>query len=141
MHRKAVMTLHIIGPIVTSALIYMMASPDVIFIKKASDLIGETICIPVFPTDNVFLRLVRNYLPDMMWGYSLLFALFRIIGNHAADVRKVFWIVFLFSAAMELMQIISFIPGTFDVFDIFAEFLAETAAARMIYKLYSKEDF
>ena len=101
---------------------------------------GKTTRMPVLPTDSVFLGLVRNYLPDMMWGYSLVFALFCIIGNNAAGVWKVFGIAFPFSAALEMMQKVSFVPGTFDVFDIFAEFLAETAAACIIYKLYSREE-
>ncbi len=141
MNRKMIMAVHMTGPIAVGALIYGMASPDVIFIKKASDFIGKTIQIPVFSADDVFLRLVRNYVPDMMWGYSLVFALFFIIGNHAADVWMVFWIAFPFSAAMEMMQKASFVPGTFDVFDIFAEFFAETAAACMIHQLYSREEF
>lgn len=137
MNRKTLMTLHIICPIAVGSLIYSMASPDVIFIKKTADFIGKTICISVFPADSVFLRLVRNYLPDMMWGYSLVFALFCIIGNNAAGVWKAFGIAFPFSAAMEMIQKASFVPGTFDVFDIFVEVLSETAAACIIYKLYS----
>lgn len=140
MNRKIRMTLHIICPMAVGALIYYIASPDVIFVKKIMDLTGETTCMPAFRTDSIFLRLVRNYLPDMVWGYSLFFALFCIIGNHAADVWKVFWLVFLFSTVMEMMQKVSFIPGTFDVFDIFAELLAETAAACIIYKLYAREE-
>ena len=104
MNRKMIMAVHMTGPIAVGALIYGMASPDVIFIKKASDFIGKTIQIPVFSADDVFLRLVRNYVPDMM-------------------------------------QKASFVPGTFDVFDIFAEFFAETAAACMIHQLYSREEF
>lgn len=141
MNRKMIMAIHIICPIVVGILVYSITSPDVIFIKKTADFIGKTIRIPVFSADSVFLQLVRNYLPDMMWGYSLVFALFCIIGNNAADVWKVFWIAFPFSAAMEMMQKASFVPGTFDVFDIFAEFLAETAAACIIYKLYPREEF
>lgn len=48
---------------------------------------------------------------------------------------------FPFSVAMEMIQKMSFILGTFDVFDIFAEFLAETIAVCIIYKLYSREEF
>lgn len=136
------MALHIICPIVVGTLIYSMASPDVIFIKKAADFIGGTVRMPVLPTDSVFLQLVRNYLPDMMWGYSLVFALFCIIGNNAASVWKVFGMAFPFSVTMEMIQKMSFIPGTFDIFDIFAEFLAETIAVCIIYKLYSsREEF
>lgn len=78
--------------------------------------------------------------PNMMWGYSLVFALFRIIGNTAASIWKVFWVAFPFSAVMEMVQKASFFPGTFDVFDIAVEFLTEIIAACIIYKLYSREE-
>ena len=91
MSRKKIMFLNIICPIVVGALIYCMLSPDVIFIRKTADFI-DWIYMPVFQTDCTFLKLVRNYLPDMMWGYSLVFSLFCIIGNNVADVRKVFWL-------------------------------------------------
>ncbi|MCM1144214.1 MAG: hypothetical protein NC318_02965 [Blautia sp.] len=132
MNRKMIMVLHILCPIAIGALVYYLASPDVLFIQKAKTFIDVT--------DSAFLRLVRNYLADMMWGYSLVFALFYIIGNTTADLWKVLGIAFPFSAAMEMMQKTSFIPGTFDVFDIFVEFLAEIIAVSIIYKLYSREE-
>lgn len=141
MSRKKTMILHIICPIAVGALIYCIASPDVIFIKRTSDFIGMTDCMSIFQTDCVFVKIVRNYLPDMMWGYSLFFTLFCIIGNNAADVWKVLGITFPFSLAMEVLQKTSLVPGTFDVFDIIAEFMAETIAACIIYKLYSREEF
>lgn len=141
MNKKGIMILHIICPIVIGALVYCMVSPNVIFIKRMEDLIGGSVYMPVFRTDCAFLRLLRNYLPDMMWGYSLVFALFCVAGNNVADIWRVFWMAFIFSAVMEAMQKTSFIPGTFDVFGIFAEFLAEVAAIYIIHKLHSREEF
>lgn len=141
MSRKAIMLLHIICPITAGALIYCLAAPDVIFIKKAEDFIGWTVHLQMFPAGSALLRFVRNYLPDMMWGYSLVFTLFYIIGNNAASIWKVFWMAFPFSVVMEMMQKTSFVSGTFDVFDIVVEFLAEVIAACIIYKLYSREEF
>ena len=140
MNRKMIMFLHIIGPMVAGALIYYLVSPDVIFIKKAEGFIDGVVGVHMFPTDSALLRLVRNYLPDMMWGYSLVFALFCIIGNNAASIWKVFWLAFPFTAVFEMMQKTSFVPGTFDVFDILVEFLAEAIAACIIYKLYASRE-
>lgn len=141
MNRKTIMFLHIMCPIAAGALIYCLVAPDVIFIKKTEDLMGWAVRMRMFPTGSVLLRLIRNYLPDMMWGYSLVFALFYIIGNNVASIWKIFWMAFPFSAAMEMMQKVSFVLGTFDVFDIAAIFLAEIIAACIIYKLYSREEF
>lgn len=143
MSRKTILFLHVICPLAAGALIYCLAAPDVIFIKKTEDFMGWAFPMQKLPTGGTFLRLIRNYLPDMMWGYSLVFALFYIIGNNAASIRKVFGMAFSFSAVMEMMQKVSFVPGTFDVFDIAVEFLAEAIAACIIYKykLYSREEF
>lgn len=141
MNRRMIMVLHILCPIGVGVLIYYLVSPDVIFIKKTKDFIGWTDSMYMLSAESDFLRLARNYLPDMMWGYSLVFALFCIIGNNAADIWKAFWMAFPFSLAMEIAQKTSLIPGTFDVFDIVVEFLAETISACIIYKLYSKEDY
>lgn len=138
MNRKKSMLLHIICPIAVGVLIYCMVSSDVIFIRKTADIIGWK-CVSVLGTDSAFLRVIRNYLPDMMWGYSLVASLFCIMGNNAADVGKTLWLAVPFTAAMEIMQIISFVPGTFDVFDIFAEVLTEVFAACIIHKLYQEE--
>lgn len=140
MNRKTIMFLHIICPITAGALIYCLAAPNVMFIKITEDFMGWEAHMRMLPPDSVLLRLIRNYLPDMMWGYSLVFALFRIIGNTAASIWKVFWVAFPFSAVMEMVQKASFVPGTFDVFDIAVEFLTEIIAACIIYKLYSREE-
>lgn len=142
MSRKIIMILHILCPIAVGGLIYYLVAPDIFFIKKARTLIDVTCNMYMFPTDNALLRLVRNYLPDMMWGYSLVFMLFCIIGNNAADIWKVFCVAFSFSVVMETIQKTPFVHGTFDVFDIFVEFLAETLAVCIIHKLYSnREEF
>lgn len=141
MNKKTIMFLHIMCPIAAGALIYCLAAPDVIFIKKTENFMGWTVHMRLFPTDSILLRLIRNYLPDMMWGYSLFFVLFWIIGNNVASIWKVFWMAFPFSAVMEMMQKVSSVPGTFDVFDIAVEFMAEIIAACIIYKLYSREEF
>lgn len=141
-NKKMIMVLHILCPIAIGALVYYLASPDVLFVKKTEPFTGVTGGIHALPPNSAFLRLVRNYLPDMMWGYSLVFSLFCIAGNNAADIWKVFWTAFPFSVVMETMQKTSFVPGTFDVFDIFVEFLAEIIAVCIIYKLYSnREEF
>lgn len=141
MDRKMIMVLHILCPIAVGTLVYYLASPDVLFIKITGAFIGRTAGgLQGFPAGSVFLRLIRNYVPDMMWGYSLVFALFFMIGNNAADIWRVLGIAFPFSVVMEMMQKTSFVPGTFDVMDVLAEFLAEAIAVCIIYQLYSKEE-
>ena len=141
MKKKRMLAIHILCSMTAGALIYVMASPEVIWVKKAAELWGGAIPAPVFPADHVFFRLVRNYLPDMLWAHSLVCALFFILGNRAADAGRILWLSLPFSAAVEILQMTSLVPGTFDVFDLIAEALTEIAAAWIIYKIYMREDF
>jgi len=86
------------------------------------------------------MRFVRNYLLDMLWGYALVFALSLFTGNNTAEIRKIFIIAVIFSAVMEILQLTSIAKGTFDVFDIIVEFLAEVTAVFIIKKHYSEEE-
>lgn len=70
----------------------------------------------------------------MMWGYALIFALFYLLGNNTAMLVKIFFVAFLFSAAMEILQLTPIARGTFDICDIFVEFLAEIIAVFIIKK-------
>lgn len=140
MNRKIILVLNIICPIVIGAVIYYLVSPDVIFVKKIDSIINGIINLHITPVDNAFVRLVRNYFLDMMWGYALVFALFYIIGNNTVKIEEIFLIAFSFSAAMEMIQITPIVQGTFDMFDIGAEFLAEVIAVFIINKMYPKEE-
>lgn len=141
MNKKYILALHVICPIITGALIYYLISPDVIFVIKIDAVLGGVINVHRTPVDNVFFRLIRNYFLDMMWGYALVFALFYIIGNNAVKIEKIFWMAFSFSAVMEMIQITPLVQGTFDMFDIGVEFLAEVIAAFIINKIYLREEF
>jgi hypothetical protein len=76
--------------------------------------------------------LLRNYLPDMLWAYALVFALCFLIGQKEAEVFKIFITAAVFSTVLELLQITSYVRGTFDFFDILAEILAEALAVFVI---------
>lgn len=140
MNRKIILALNVICPIVIGAFIYYLISPDVIFVKKIDTIVGGIINIHIIPINNIFLKLVRNYFLDMMWGYALVFALFCIIGNNTVKTEKILLIAFSFSTAMEIIQIAPFVRGTFDIFDIGVEFLAEIIAVFIINKFYSREE-
>ena len=132
--------LHIVLPLLAGALIYVYLSPQVYFVKCLPQQIISVsipVSIPVSMPGGLtkryeFLKVIRNYLPDMLWGYALVFALFRIFGNNRADIKTVFGIAFIFSACMELLQLSSGVKGTFDVLDIVAMCAAELFAVFII---------
>lgn len=131
---------NIIAPILIGTAIYYVISPKVIFVQQLDSLFGRGIHIHTANFNLSIMHFIRNYLLDMMWGYALVFALFSFAGNNTAEIRKIFIIAVIFSAVMEILQLTSIAKGTFDVLDIFVEFLAEVTAAFIIKKHYSEEE-
>jgi hypothetical protein len=132
MNRKTILALNVICPIIVGAFIYYLTSPNVIFVKIIDAVIGGIISFHISPINNIFFRLIRNYFLDMLWGYALVFALFYIFDNNAVKTGKLFGVAFSFSSVLEILQIMPFVQGTFDIFDIAVEFLAEGIAAFII---------
>lgn len=128
---------NILIPIVLGAIIYYVTSPNVIFVKYIDAFLGNSTRISVFGKKLWLMRFVRNYLLDMMWSYALVFTLFSTSDNNTAELRNIWVIAFAFSALMEILQLTPKVNGTFDVFDILVEALAEVAAVFIIYIKYS----
>lgn len=120
------------------AVIYYIFSSDAIFVKQIDTLFGKGIHADSMVHNNILNRFIRNYLLDMMWGYALVFALHFILGNNTANLVKIFLLAFSFSALMEFLQITPIANGTFDLFDIFVEFLAEAFAVFIIKNIYEE---
>lgn len=138
---NSVWVINIILPIVIGAIIYYLISPEVIFAKQIDDFAGGNFHITDLKMNNQIIRFIRNYFPDMLWGYALVFALFFALGNNAADIWKTFLIAFSFSTAIEILQITPIAKGTFDVWDILVEFLAEVIAVFIINILRLRRKF
>ena len=62
--------------------------------------------------------------------------LYFILDNNTASLFKIFVIAYVFSVIIEILQLTSFVKGTFDVFDLVVELIAEIAAVFII-----KNDF
>lgn len=122
---------NILLPLLAGASLYIISSPNVIFLKylKLRIVIASELMNPHI----WFWPILRNYIPDMLWGYSLVFAVYMIIDNNAASMRMLFYVL-VFSIALELLQVFPMIPGTFDLLDIFVEGVAEMLAVIIIKK-------
>lgn len=130
--KRKILILHVIIPLLVGAFIYYLLSPDVIFVKLIHCIISDGFHDFKLLIQNPIIRLVRFYVLDMLWGYTLVFSLYFILGNSTADLKKIFLIAFAFSAAMEMLQLTSLARGTFDICDILVEFLAEILAVIII---------
>ena len=133
--KTKIFIINFLFPIFIGTIIYYFMFPDVIFVKYIDAITGGGLHFDLFPMDHMIGRFLRNYLLDMLWGYALVFALFYVLGNNAACLRKTFLTAISFSAAMEILQITPAVKGTFDVLDIGVELLAEVIAVLIIKKL------
>ena len=121
------------------ALIYYFFSPEVIFVKKIEEITGIELHFELSFHDNCILKFIRFYVLDMLWAYALVFALKLIMGNNTANLKKIFLVAFMFSTTMEIFQLTPLAEGTFDIWDVICEFVAEVIAVFIIKKLQRRD--
>lgn len=126
-------------PLVAGAGIYLGTSQDVLFVRQMNALgwfwrDG----FQTFPYVSLF-RCIRYYLPDVLWGYSLIFALFFLFDRDNKGLSGVAATAICFSVIMECVQIVPTVPGTFDVVDIVMEIAAEMLALYVIKRTMREE--
>lgn len=115
--------LHIAAPLLLGLGIYLSFRRD----AWVAVLLGKWIWLPeaqdaAWP---VWLAaFLRNYACDMLWAYSLTFAVRAVVGFRGWERHFVFGICVLFAAFTELAQRAGFFPGTFDPLDIILEALS-----------------
>lgn len=129
---KIFVILNIAVPLIIGAVIYYFLSSDVIFVKIIDKILKVEIHFTELVETSFVIRFVRFYDLDMLWGYALVFALHFIYGNNEAGIRKIFIIAVIFTIIMEVFQLICPSAGTFDLYDILCEALAEILAIFII---------
>lgn len=121
--------MNILLPVMVGGITYYLISPEVFFVRQLDALLGSGIHIENVGSQGTFFRWFRNYALDMLWGYALFFTLHLMVADDTAEWWKTFGMAAVFSAGMELLQIMPGVAGTFDVWDIVVEVLAEGIAA------------
>ena len=129
---KVFLLANMIVPILTGAVIYYVTSPDVIFVRQLDTILGMRVHMYDISYHSTIVRFIRYYALDMLWGYALVFALYFILDNNTASLFKIFVIAYVFSVIIEILQLTSFVKGTFDVFDLVVERVAVIAAVLIV---------
>ena len=126
-------------PLIVGAVIYLGTSPDVIFVREMHAWGWYwSNGFENIPDTSLF-RCIRYYLPDGLWGYSLMFALFYLYNQVNKVLSIVVATVICFSVIIECVQILPTVPGTFDVVDIVMEIAAEMLAFHVIKRTTREE--
>ena len=79
---------------------------------------------PYIYRDALFHKFIINWACDILWAYSLTFALFFCFKAFNKPFLITIFLSVVFSAIFEYLQIPGIINGTFDIWDIITEFSA-----------------
>lgn len=139
MNVKSQAAIHLFSALAAGSAFYYYFSPDVLFVKVIDELTGGGIHASELLSRQPVIVMIRNYLPDMLWGYALVLSLWLIVGNGTAKLERVFLSALIFSAAVECLQLVPGVRGTFDLWDIAAEAAAEGIAVFIIKHLVRRE--
>lgn len=127
----AFVVMNIAIPLAFGGLFYCAFAPDVILVKWVSSHLGShTIRSNI--VDTPVLLFMRNHLLDMLWSYSLVFAIQLIIGGKKKSVLSITVLVTLLGTTLELLQFTGVILGTSDVLDVVFEAVAAAIAGLII---------
>ncbi|MCM1058592.1 MAG: hypothetical protein NC517_13465 [Firmicutes bacterium] len=125
--------LNICVPVIVGAVLYYLFCPDVLFVQAVDSWTGLRLHIAA-DYDHMTVRLIRFYLFDFLWAYSLMFLALSL--SEEKGGRVTIPVVFLFEGGMELLQLAPAVKGTFDIWDLFVEFVAGV----MVIKIFRRRN-
>lgn len=132
---------NIVIPVIVGVCIYFLVRPDT-YISQAI----YRLCSASIPSDALhiylpnWLRLfLANYAADMLWAYSLTFAVYIIFCDGSVNMLWVLAICIVFETVMELFQLYHVLSGTFDWWDIALEICATVMGSLNI--LFARRKF
>ncbi|MGN0346707.1 MAG: hypothetical protein ACI4DU_05420 [Lachnospiraceae bacterium] len=117
-------------PIVFGTAFYVLFCPEVRFVKMIYEMAHLQISRKI-TTNDIGYRLLRYYLMDFLWAFSLMAAV-QILFATKKGYHRFFFLVLVFEIGMELAQLFPGIRGTFDICDIFVEALANILVIKIL---------
>ncbi len=130
MKKRSFYLVNIIGPLVLGLIVYILYRPEAFISREIYRWIG--VSFDISQSGSVANRFIRFYFSDMMWSYALFFTISWILGQGRRAITECFIICFLFEAFLEYGQKIGLLYGTFDIWDIVAEYFAAVISAIII---------
>lgn len=119
--QKLFLWLHICVPLFAGLFIYLFFYKGTyinLFFENVFHLSSPSAC-----ADGLVGVFLRCWAADMLWAYSFVFTLYCVLYRHC-PVWKIAVLVGTVSVLVEGLQLIGFIGGTFDWFDILLELAA-----------------
>ncbi len=126
---------NVIIPLIIGVFIYYAFRPDAyvsVFLWRIFHQIGlnqqyDVLSIPPFST------FLKNYGCDILWSYSLVFAVHLFSDKNIRSLCFVTILCFEFDCIVEILQHLSIINGTFDIADVILELLSTLVAGAILF--------
>ena len=128
MSRLLKILIFVCAPIFLGAALYYIYCPDALFVSFIDSILSSGFHRPL-DLSNVFIKILRFYLLDFLWGYALM-SVVAIIFDKEGITFRCFLIVIAFEILIEILQISPGVKGTFDFADICVEILAGIIVCR-----------
>ncbi len=112
--------LNIAIPLFLGLYIYLALRTD----TYISIIINRFLPLPVVPSSYFsrgILAFLRNFASDMLWAYSLGYAVMLVLGYSRKNILLATFLCVGFEVLLEFFQKTGLFHGTFDVFDILIE--------------------
>lgn len=133
MSKKGVI-LNVLLPIVLGGCLYYLYFPNIYFVKIIDNIIGNSFHLEMQMEHVQILRVVRNYIFDILWAYAFMSMCYYICCDSKNGAIMSFQIALSCSIILECLQLFPNIRGTFDGIDIICEGMAELLALFIIKK-------
>jgi hypothetical protein len=123
--KKKLLFLNCFLPMATGGLIYVFFKPTA-YVSSVFNRIGfiSRLSSITSQTDGWFISFLKYWFCDFLWAYALAFCLLLIFENAKQKYVPPILISCLLSVTIEALQGFHIISGTFDWWDLLAEFLA-----------------
>ena len=123
-----IVLIHILFPLIAGACVYIIWVPTAFVSQIAYDLFG-LYPLPGAGKEGSF---ITCFMGDFLWAHALIFLLSMIMVHRKRDLIPTVVLCILFETGTECLQLTSIMEGTFDLFDIAIEILANLLGCMMI---------
>lgn len=124
----------IVVPMVVGLIVYLILKPSAYVSELIIDIFGLR-QLNIQTSDNWFLSIIRNYLCDFLWAFSLTAAISLLYYDNRFRSAISVLICLIVGIIIELMQLLGVISGTFDIVDLIVQSIGSILSI-IISKIY-----
>ena len=121
---------NVVIPILLGTAFYYFFCPETIFVRRLDAILPITFHFH-WNMENKVLRVLRFYLMDFLWAYSLSAMICYCL---CENIKITIVVLLAFELLLEALQLLPMIKGTFDLWDIAVEVCANIMAITIIFR-------